>query len=102
MNEPVIEGAAAPPRRALSRRARFLGALIALLALAGLGWLAWDLTHQPPASANAGAAGGQGARPGGGGGGGGRGGAGGGAPPTTVGVPKAEVSSIPVTIEALG
>src|SRR5206468_11724245 len=67
------------------------------LALAGLGWLALDLTHQPPAGATAGAGGGAGARPGGGGpggaaAGGGRGGAGG-APPTTVGVRSEEHTS---------
>jgi len=91
-----------PPRRRLSRRGMVLGGVIAVLVVAGVGWLAWDLTHQPPAAGNA--AGGPG-RGGGGGPGGpaGPGGPGGGrAPATTVGVAVAEQADIPITIDALG
>jgi multidrug efflux system membrane fusion protein len=80
-----------------TRRSRIIGAIVAILVMLGLGALAWHLTHQAPA------AGPGGARGQGGGGGGGRGGPGGRqAPPTTVGVGKAERSDIPVTLEALG
>jgi multidrug efflux system membrane fusion protein len=93
-----------PPR---TRRSRVIGTIVAILAMAGLGWLAWHLTHQPTgtgtgAGAAAGARGQGGGAPGAGGGpGGGRGGRGGmGA--TTVGVGKAERADIPITLEALG
>jgi membrane fusion protein, multidrug efflux system len=77
------------PRRRPSRRATLIGSLLALLLLAGTGWLAWHLTR--PASEADGAAGGPG-RPGG---------------PnrrtaTTVGVATAERASIPIFLEALG
>jgi membrane fusion protein, multidrug efflux system len=86
-----------PPRRRLSRRGMVLGSAIAVLVVAGVGWLAWDLTHQAPAAGNA--AGG----PGRGAGGGGPGGPGGGrGPATTVGVAVAEQADIPITIDALG
>jgi multidrug efflux system membrane fusion protein len=96
----------ARPQR--TRRSRIIGAIVAILVMAGLGWLAWHLTHQP-AGTGAGAGAGAGARGqggaagagGGGPGGGGRGGRGGGAP-TTVGVGKAERADIPITLEALG
>jgi multidrug efflux system membrane fusion protein len=97
----------ARPQR--TRRSRIIGAIVAILVMAGLGWLAWHLTHQP-AGTGAGAGAGAGARGQGGaagaggggpGGGGGRGGRGGGAP-TTVGVGKAERADIPITLEALG
>lgn len=86
-------GAHAIPRQPLSRRTRLLGGLLAVLALAGTGWLAWHLTH--PAS------------PGGSGSTSGASGAGGpagrrGPPASTVGVATAERSSIPVLLEALG
>jgi multidrug efflux system membrane fusion protein len=86
-----------PPR---TRRSRLIGTIIAILAMLGLGALAWHLTHQAPAPG----AGGQGAQGGARGpGGGGRGGPGGrGAPPTTVGTGKAERTDIPVTLDALG
>jgi multidrug efflux system membrane fusion protein len=95
-----------PPR---TRRSRVIGTIVAVLAMAGLGWLAWHLTHQPAAGgANAGAgaaAGGRGPGGGaagaGGGPGGGRGGRGG-MQATTVGVGKAERADIPITLEALG
>ena len=34
-----------PPRKRISRRASIIGSVIALVALAGIGWLAWHLTH---------------------------------------------------------
>jgi membrane fusion protein, multidrug efflux system len=91
-----------PPRRRMSRRGTILGSLIAIAVIAGIAWLAWDLTH--PASGQMaqgrGSSAGAGGR-GGGGPGGGRGGAGG-APATTVGVAVAQRADIPVTMEALG
>jgi multidrug efflux system membrane fusion protein len=66
--------------------------------MAGLGLLAWQLTHQAPA-----AAGGPGAGRGAGGPGGARGGPGGrNMPATTVGVATAERADIPVYLDALG
>jgi membrane fusion protein, multidrug efflux system len=87
--EPSYSGPQPTPRRRLSRRATLIGSLLALLLLAGTGWLAWHLTR--PASEADGAAGGP-ARPGG---------------PnrrtaTTVGVATAERASIPIVLEALG
>lgn len=100
---PPLQDPASPrgsPARRISRRARIIGGLLALVVVAGVGWLAWELTHpEPPAVA-------QGARspgaraPGAGGGGGRRGGAGG--PATTVGVAVAERADIPVFLDALG
>jgi multidrug efflux system membrane fusion protein len=85
----------------MSRRGRIIGSVIALLVVAGLGWLAWDLTHSSGgasgAASGARAGGGQGGSGAGGGPGGGRGG-----PPTTVGVAAAERADLPVTLEALG
>jgi multidrug efflux system membrane fusion protein len=93
-----------PPR---TRRSRVIGAIVAILVMAGLGWLAWHLTHQPAgagAGAAAGARGQGGGAPGAGGGPGGGGGRGGrgGMQATTVGVGKAERADIPITLEALG
>jgi multidrug efflux system membrane fusion protein len=88
------------PAPARSRRSRVIGSVIAIAAMAGLGYLAWHLTH-PAADAGAGAgasragAGAGGGRPGGGGGGRG-------APATTVGVATAEKADIPVVLDALG
>ncbi|HSV44802.1 MAG TPA: efflux RND transporter periplasmic adaptor subunit [Ramlibacter sp.] len=97
---------APPSGRRISRRASLIGSLIALAVVAGIGWLAWDLTRADssggpaPAASAAGRAGG---RQGGGPGGGGPGGAGGGrSPATTVGVAVAERADIPVSLEALG
>ncbi|MES2758994.1 MAG: efflux RND transporter periplasmic adaptor subunit [Pseudomonadota bacterium] len=93
---PITTAQTLPPPR--SRRNKIVGSVIAVLAMAGLGYLAWHLTHPEPA---AGAA--QGQRAGGGGGGGGGGGRGGrGAPATTVGVATAEKADIPVVLDALG
>jgi multidrug efflux system membrane fusion protein len=91
---------ASTPRRRLSRRARWIGSIVAILGLILVAALAWYLTHQPKSSA-AGApfAGGGPGGPGGFGGppGGGRGGA-----PSTVGVAVARRADIPVILEALG
>ena len=92
---PVIPATTiAPPR---SRRSRVIGSIIAVFAMAGLGYLAWHLTH--PAT-DAPGANGQGVTAGGRPGGGGRGGRG--APATTVGVATAEKADIPVVLDALG
>ena len=95
MEEPEQE--AQRPAAAGKPRRRWLGSVVAVLALAALGGLAWYLTHQPKAATNGAA--GQGGGPGGPGGpgGGGRGG-----PPSTVGVAVARQADIPVVIEALG
>jgi multidrug efflux system membrane fusion protein len=71
--------------------------------LAGLGWLAWSLTHpdKDAQAAGPGGAGGPGG-PGGGGRPGGPGGPGGRAPASAVGVAVAERGTIPVNLEALG
>lgn len=85
------------------RRARIIGTIIAILAMVGLGVLAWKLTHQAPQGAPGAAGQGGPGGPGGPGGGGGRGGPGGrGMPATTVGVGKAERADIPITVDALG
>ncbi|WP_372825764.1 efflux RND transporter periplasmic adaptor subunit [Polaromonas sp.] len=87
--DPTIEtpppGSETPPRKRLSRRAKLVGGLIALMALAGTGWLAWHLTR--PATETATGPGGAGRR---------------GAPATTVGVATAEQASIPIVLDALG
>jgi multidrug efflux system membrane fusion protein len=83
------DGAVTPPRKRLSRRASIIGSVIAVLLLAGTGWLAWHLTR-PPADPTAGG-------PGGPGGAFRRG-----PPSTTVGVATAEKASIPIVLEALG
>ena len=98
--------ASAMPRK-MSRRSTVIGAVIALLVVAGLGWLAWDLTHPSAGSGAGGAARPAGAGAGGpaGPGGGRQGGAPGGgrgAPATTVGIASAEKVDIPVLLESLG
>ncbi len=82
-------GAVIPPRKRLSRRASIIGSVIAVLLLAGTGWLAWHLTR-PAADPTAGG-------PGGPGGAFRRG-----PPSTTVGVATAEKANIPIVLEALG
>jgi membrane fusion protein, multidrug efflux system len=85
-------------RPRMSRRTSIIGSVVAVLALAGLGGLAWYLTQpasEKPASA-------VGAGPGGPGGPGGGGAGRRGPPSTTVGVATAELANIPIVIEALG
>jgi multidrug efflux system membrane fusion protein len=95
---------APPPRKRMSRRATWIGSVIALVAALGLAWLAYDLTRPDASKTQAGAggaAGGAGARAGAGGAGaGGPGGGRGGA--STVGFAVAEAVDIPVNLEALG
>ena len=79
-----------------AQRRRWVGSLIAVLLLAGLGALAWYLTHRP-AAVPVGAVGGG---PGGPGGPGARGGRAGAA--STVGIATARQADIPITIDALG
>lgn len=81
-------------RKRMSRRGMFIGGVIAVLAVAGLGWLAWSLTQ--PAETGTAQAGPGGARRAGMGPGG-RGG-----PATTVGIAVAETAEIPVILDALG
>jgi multidrug efflux system membrane fusion protein len=89
-----------PATRTRTRRSRIIGAIVAVLAMIGLGALAWHLTHQAPA---AGPGMGQGRGAGGPGGGRGAGGPGGrGMPATTVGVATAQKADIPVYLDALG
>ena len=103
MDEPsrdvVLPAAVARPRT--SRRGRWVGALIALLGLAAVGWLAWHLTHRPKPAMPGMAAGGPPGGPGGPGGGPGAGGGRGGAA-STVGIGVARRAAIPVLIDALG
>ena len=75
----------AKPAKRLSRRTRLAGSVLAVLVLAGTGWLAWHLTHPDTPAAGPGAAGGRR-----------------GALPTTVGVATAENTRIPILLEALG
>jgi membrane fusion protein, multidrug efflux system len=104
--DPVHSGAA-PAQRRISRRATLVGGIIAVAVVAGIGWLAWELTHpDTPAVAEGGRAApgarSGGAGPGGGGRPGGSGGGGRGGPATTVGVAAAERTDIPVMVDALG
>jgi multidrug efflux system membrane fusion protein len=115
--QPATPAGAPEPRR-ISRRSKLVGSIVALLVLAGLGWLAWSLTHPDEAATAQSARGGAGGGPGGPGGGpggpggggpggpgggrGGPGGPGGRGPATTVGVAVAESADIPVNLEALG
>jgi len=82
--DPTIE---TPPRKRLSRRAKLVGGVIALLTLAGTGWLAWHLTRPATETSAAGPGGPGGARR---------------TPATTVGVATAEQASIPILLDALG
>ncbi len=79
-----------PPSQPINRRGKWLGGVVAILVLAGLGGLTWYLTR--PAAAPAAGVGGFG----------GPGGPGGGRGASTVGVATAERASIPVTLDALG
>ena len=87
--------AGTPPSVPRTNR-RWLGTVIAVLLVAGLGALAWHLTHKP-AGATAGARG-----PGGPGGPGGGGGRRGGQNTTTVGVAAVTHADIPIYVDALG
>ena len=80
------------PRRHLSRRSFWIGGMLGLVLLGGLGGLSWYLTRPDDASS-----GGPGGAPGQGRPGGGRGGV-----PSTVGVATANRASIPVVLDALG
>ncbi|MBC7664147.1 MAG: MdtA/MuxA family multidrug efflux RND transporter periplasmic adaptor subunit [Caulobacter sp.] len=81
------------------KKRRWLGTVIAVVLVVGLGALAWYLTHKPAAGAGGGAGGPPGAGgPGGPGGGGRRGGQNG----TTVGVASVIHSDIPIYVDALG
>lgn len=51
---PQVEFPRPPLRAPISRRSKMIGTVAALLLLAGLGWLAWDLTHPGTGAANAG------------------------------------------------
>jgi membrane fusion protein, multidrug efflux system len=73
------------PRKRLSRRATLIGSLLALLLLAGTGWLAWHLTRPASEADGAGRPGGPNRRT-----------------ATTVGVATAERAGIPIVLEALG
>jgi multidrug efflux system membrane fusion protein len=80
----------------LSRRGKWIGSLVAVVLLAGLGMLTWHLTRPSTLFATPASGGSSPPGPGGpGGGGGGRG-------ASTVGVAAAERASIPVTLDALG
>jgi len=70
-----------PALRERRPRRSFVGILIALAVMAGLGWLAWSLTRGDAASTA---------------------GASRGTPPTTVGIATAAHADIPVLLEALG
>jgi multidrug efflux system membrane fusion protein len=82
--EQPSSGAPLKKSRRISRRTSIIGGVLALAVLAGLGWLAWTLTHSD--------------NPAGGAAGGGRRGP----PATTVGVAVAERTDIPVELDALG
>lgn len=84
-----------PPPAKKSRRSKVIGGVIAVAVMAGMGYLAWHLTHKKPE-------GGPGAQQGGGRGGPGGPGGGRGGPATTVGVATAAQADIPVVIDALG
>ena len=94
--QPVISNN--PPRKAMSRRTMWVGSVVAVLVLAGLGGLTWYLTRPStmfatPTTGAAGPGAGSGGAPGAGGGGRGA---------STVGVATAERASIAVTLDALG
>jgi membrane fusion protein, multidrug efflux system len=75
--------------RRLSRRSAIIGGLLAVLALAGTGWLAWRLTHPDTPADTAGRSGEAAARRSA-------------RLATTVGVATAEQANIPIILEALG
>ena len=83
-----------PDRPRISRRASIIGSVVAVLALAGVGALAWYLTQ--PASEKSAAAAPSSGFPGQ------PGASRRGPPSTTVGVATAELASIPIVLDALG
>jgi multidrug efflux system membrane fusion protein len=105
MEQPIPTRSTPPepaPPRPDPARVRWVGSVVAVVALIAIGALAWYLTHRGPPAAgngqgNAGAPRARGNAPGAGGPGGGRG-----APPSTVGIAAARRADIPVIIEALG
>ncbi len=90
----MIDSTTTAPRTPPRRRTLILGGLIAILALLGVGWLAWTLLHGDKSEGGAGGPGG----PGGFGGGGGRRGG----PASTVAVASATTTDLPIIIDALG
>lgn len=103
MNPPDETQPSSPDRPAtpvckppLSRRGKWIGSVVAVVLLVGLGMLTWYLSR--PSSPFATPASGGGSAPGSGG----AGGTGGGRSASTVGVATAERASIPVTLDALG
>jgi multidrug efflux system membrane fusion protein len=92
---------AGAPSSASKTKRRWLGTVIAIALVAGLGALAWHLTHKPAAGRDGAQAGGP-PGPGGPGGPGGGGGRRGGQNTTTVGVATAAQADIPIYIDALG
>jgi len=91
---------AGAPLATPKKKRRWLGTAIAVLLVAGLGALAWELTHKPAAGRGGAGAGGP---PGAGGPGGPGGGARRGAQnTTTVGVATVTRADIPVYVDALG
>jgi multidrug efflux system membrane fusion protein len=94
---PATPESTEPPLHRISRRGALIGSAIAIVVVAAIGWLAWDLTHDK----SNGAGGGQGSSAGGGAGGG-RAGASGRGPAVTVGVATVEKADVPIVVEALG
>ena len=94
---------AGTPPAAPKKTRRWLGTVIAVALVAGLGMLAWHLTHKPAAGRGGAEAGGP-PGPGGPGGPGGGGGGGrrGGQNTTTVGVAAVARTDIPLYVDALG
>ena len=89
-----------PPQR--SRRSKVVGRVIAVVAMAAIGVLAWHLTHRPVDAQGGAAAGPGGPGPGGPGGPAAAAGARRGGLPSTVGVAAAEAADVPVVLDALG
>jgi multidrug efflux system membrane fusion protein len=83
---------------AAPKKKRWLGTVIAVLLVAGLGALAWHLTHKPAAARGGFGSGGPGGPPGAGGPGGGRRGP----SATTVGVATVARADIPIYVDTLG
>ncbi len=105
MNSPPPDPREAPPTAGLPpprRPRRWLGAVIAVLALLALGGAAWYLVNRPPADVAGAGGGGRPGGPGGRPGGPGAGGPGSGGPLVTVGMAVARRADIPVQLDALG